>query len=46
MGSGEVYWHAFAEWYSSLSETDWSHYRAAYPAPEGWEDFYGFREQR
>lgn len=44
MGSGEDYWHAFAEWYSSLSEADWSEYRAAYPAPEGWEDFYEIRE--
>jgi len=46
MGSGEDYWHAFAEWYSSLTATDWSHYRASYPAPEGWEDFYEIREQR
>jgi hypothetical protein len=46
MGSGEDYWHAFAEWYSSLSATSWSNYRASYPAPEGWEDFYEIREQR
>ena len=44
MGSGEDYWHAFAEWYSSLSATEWSNYRATYLAPEGWEDFYEIRE--
>lgn len=44
MGSGEDYWHAFAEWYSNLSATDRANFRASYPAPEGWEDFYEIRE--
>ena len=44
MGAGEDYWHRWATWFKGTSPSARAQYKAAWPEPEGWEDFYSFIE--
>lgn len=40
MGDGEVYRLRFAEWYSAMDDDGKARYRAIFPAPKGWLNYY------
>lgn len=44
MGAGEDYWHRWATWFKGTSPSVREQYKASWPEPEGWEDFYSFIE--
>ena len=35
-----TYWQEWTHWYDSLSSYEQRAYKAQYPEPDGWEDFY------
>ena len=40
MGAGEDYWHAFSDWYMSITAEQQTEYKSIYPTPDGWHGFY------
>ncbi len=44
MGPGEDYWHAWVPWFKGLKHTERETFKAQWPEPEGWTDFYAFIE--
>ena len=44
MGSGEVYWHDWMDWFRGLQEQERAAFATRWPEPEGWQGFYAYIE--